>query len=36
MTGRGGTNPMQIGLGMNVDSINTDMGRKRATHRKPH
>ena len=27
MTGRGGTNPMQIGLGMNVDSINTDMGR---------
>jgi flagellar hook protein FlgE len=26
-TGRGGTNPMQIGLGMNVDSITTDMGR---------
>jgi flagellar hook protein FlgE len=27
MTGRGGTNPMQIGLGMNVDAISTDMGR---------
>jgi len=26
-TGRGGTNPMQIGLGMTVDSISTDMGR---------
>jgi len=26
-TGRGGTNPMQIGLGMTVDSITTDMGR---------
>ena len=26
-TGRGGTNPMQIGLGMNVDAIDTDMGR---------
>lgn len=26
-TGRGGTNPMQIGLGSNVDSITTDMTR---------
>ena len=26
-TGRGGTNPMQIGLGMTVDAIDTDMGR---------
>ena len=26
-TGRGGTNPMQIGLGMNVDSIDVQMTR---------
>jgi len=26
-TGRGGTNPMQIGLGMNVNAIDTLMGR---------
>jgi flagellar hook protein FlgE len=26
-TGRGGTNPMQIGLGMNVDAIDIQMGR---------
>jgi flagellar hook protein FlgE len=25
-TGRGGTNPMQIGLGMNVDAIDIQMG----------
>lgn len=27
LSGRGGTNPMQIGLGMNVDSIDIQMGR---------
>jgi flagellar hook protein FlgE len=27
MTGRGGTNPMQVGLGMNVDAINIMMDR---------
>lgn len=26
-TGRGGTNPMQIGLGMSIDAIDTQMGR---------
>lgn len=27
LSGRGGTNPMQIGLGMNVDAIDVSMGR---------
>ena len=27
LSGRGGTNPMQIGLGMNVDAIDVQMGR---------
>jgi flagellar hook protein FlgE len=27
LSGRGGTNPMQIGLGMNVDAIDIQMGR---------
>lgn len=27
LTGRGGTNPMQIGLGMSVDAIDVQMGR---------
>ncbi len=27
MSGRGGTNPLQIGLGMNVDAIDIQMGR---------
>ncbi len=27
LTGRGGTNPMQIGLGLNVDAIDLQMGR---------
>ncbi|NMA65515.1 MAG: flagellar hook protein FlgE [Clostridiaceae bacterium] len=27
LSGRGGTNPLQIGLGMNVDSIDVQMGR---------
>ena len=27
LSGRGGTNPLQIGLGMNVDAIDIQMGR---------
>ena len=27
LSGRGGTNPMQIGLGMNIDAIDVQMGR---------
>ena len=27
LTGRGGTNPMQIGLGMNIDAIDVQMNR---------